>query len=147
MHGPKLGKSIAGTIIALLYGCSSVCAATVSGPSGAVLVNQGSGFVPLTKDAEVAPGGQVMVKSGSVAMITYGSNCSIKVGSGRVWTIQEASPCTNGAGEIDLTNRMNQDGGGGGGAGTALLVGGVAIGGGLLIGCLVSWCKSDKSSP
>ena len=92
-------------------------------------------------------GGQLIKTLGDGAMITYGSNCAVKVGSGRVWTIQEVAPCANGAGEIDLTGRMNQAGPGeGNGAGTALLIGGVVIGGGLLIGCLVSWCRSDSAS-
>jgi len=143
----KVAKSVSGALLAVLYGCSTVCAATVSGPTGTVLINEGSGFVPLARDAEVAPGGQVMVKPGAVATITYANNCAVKVGPDRVWTVQPAAPCANGAGEIDLTGRMNQAGPGmGDGAGGALLIGGVVIGGGLLIGCLVSWCKSSSSS-
>jgi hypothetical protein len=85
-----------------------------------------------------------MVKPGQVATITYGNSCVVRVGADNVWTVQAAAPCTNGSGEIDLTNRLNQSGPGeNGGTGTLLVLGGVAVGGGLLIGCLVSWCKHD----
>ena len=140
MH--KVVKSVSGALVGLLYGCSTVFAATVSGPSGSVHINQGNGFVPITNDAQLAPGGQVMVKPGAVAVISYGNNCSVKVDSGRVWTIQEAAPCAKGEAEIDLTTRMSQAGMGGGP--DPLVV--VAIAGGVvLVTCLVWWCRSDGS--
>jgi hypothetical protein len=96
-----------------------------------------------------------MVKSGQVATITYSDSCSVKVGSGRVWEIQPGTPCPNGKHAIDLTGRMN-DGMGPQGPepeeagiapGTALLIGGAVVGGGLIIACVVDWCKSKSSSP
>ena len=138
--------------IAALASCALLCmpyvanAATVSGPSGAVHVNAGKGFVALTGPAEVGPGAQVMVKPGQVATIAYGNDCSVKVGGERVWTVQAVPPCAKGGGEVDLTGRMNQAGPGEGIGGGALLIGGAIIGGGLLIGCLASWCRNDKSS-
>jgi hypothetical protein len=97
-----------------------------------------------------------MVKPGQVATITYSDACSVRVGSGRVWEIQSGIPCPNGAHEIDLTGRMN-DGMGpmpgpepaeaGISPGTGLLIGGAVVGGGLIIACVVDWCKSKSSSP
>jgi hypothetical protein len=144
----RLGKSTAGAVFAILYGCSTVSAAVISGPNGSVLINKGNGFVGITGNVDLAPGGQVMVQPGAVATISYANNCRVRVGSG-LWTVQDAAPCANGAGEIDLTGRMNQMGPGDDGAHGVhpLLIGGLAIGGGLLIGCLVSWCKDhDKSA-
>ena len=141
MH--KLVKSVSGALVGLLYGCSTVFAATVSGPSGSVHINQGNGFVPITKDAQLAPGGQVMVKPGAVATISYGNNCSVKVDSGRVWTVQEAAPCANGVAEIDLTTRMNNSGMGYADHNPLLILG--IAGGVALVTCLVWWCKSDGS--
>jgi hypothetical protein len=100
--------SAAGAVAALLYGSSPISAATVSGQNGTVLVNKGDGFVPIASDAELAPGGQIMVHPGGSALITYASNCTIRVGAGRVWTVQEAPPCTEGNTFIDFTGRMNQ---------------------------------------
>ena len=147
-------RSVSGALLALLYGCGTICAATVSGPSGAVLVNEGKGFVPLSGPANVGPGTRVMVKPGQVATITYSDACSVKVGSGRVWEIQPGTPCPNGEHAIDLTGRMN-DGmpqghepeEAGIAPGTALLIGGAVVGGGLIIACVVDWCKSKSSSP
>jgi hypothetical protein len=98
-------------VAALLYGASPISAATVSGQDGTVLVNKGDGFIPITSDAELAPGGQIMVQPGGSALITYASNCTIRVGAGRVWTVQEAPPCAEGNTFIDFTGRMNQQGG------------------------------------
>jgi hypothetical protein len=98
----------AGAAAALLYGSSPISAATVSGQEGTVLVNKGDGFIPITSDAELAPGGQIMVQPGGSALITYASNCTIRVGAGRVWTVQEAPPCAEGNTFIDFTGRMNQ---------------------------------------
>jgi hypothetical protein len=147
-----VAKSISCALVAVVYGCGAVCAATVSGPSGAVLVNEGSGFVPLSGSGDVAPGARVMVNPGQVATITYADGCSVKVGSGRVWVIQPGNPCPNGSREIDLTGRMND------GMGSlkdsppeasyshdGLLIAG-AVGGGILIGCVVDWCKKRHSS-
>ena len=141
-------KPIAAALIGLLYGCSTVCAATVSGPSGSVFVNRGSGFVPLAGDTELAPGGRVMVQPGAVAVITYGTACTVKVDSGRVWTIQGAAPCANGVGDIDFTGRMNQSGPGMLPEFTLdpLIVGALAAEGVLLIGCIAAWCTSSKSA-
>jgi hypothetical protein len=100
-----------GAVAALLYGSSPVSAATVSGQDGTVLVNKGDGFIPITSDAELAPGGQIMVQPGGSALITYASNCTVRIGAGRVWTVQEAPPCAEGHTFIDFTGRMNQQGG------------------------------------
>jgi hypothetical protein len=152
----KVARSIAVAILALLYGCGAVSATTVSGANGAVLVNDGKGFVPLSGSADVAPGSRVMVSPGQVATITYSEGCSVKVGSGRVWVIQQGNPCPNGAREVDLTGRMND------GMGSlkdspapaeshdGLLIGGAAVvGGSLLIVCVVDWCNqtSKGASP
>ena len=140
--------------MAVLYGCSTVWAATISAPVGAVLINEGAGFVLLKGSAELKPGARVMVNPGQVATITYSDTCAVKVDSGRVWTIQAAAPCAKGTGEVDLTGRMN-DGiltptepveAPGISGSTMLLIGAAAVGGGLLIACVADWCKSSKSS-
>src|SRR5262245_42479308 len=133
-------------VAAVLYASTTVFAATVSGPSGAVLVNEGNGFQPLKGATEVAPGASVMVRPGVVATITYSSSCAVKVGSERVWTIQSQAPCAPGRAEIDLSTRMNQAGPeeGSGISGGTIALGALALGGGAaLVACLVSWCKSE----
>jgi hypothetical protein len=151
----KIVRSVLGASLAVLYGCSTVCAATVSGQSGAVLISEGAGFVPLKGTAELAPGARVMVNPGQVATITYSDTCAVKVDSGRVWTIQAAAPCAKGTGVVDFTGRMNdgvvsvptepEEAPGMSGS-TMLLIGAAAVGGGLLIACVADWCRSSKSS-
>ena len=151
----KIVRSVVGASLAVLYGCSTVWAATISAPAGAVLINEGAGFVPLKGSAELKPGARVMVSPGQIATITYSDTCAVKVDSGRVWTIQAAAPCAKGTGEVDLTGRMN-DGiltaptepveAPGMSGSTMLLIGAAAVGGGLLIACVADWCRSSKSS-
>lgn len=103
----RIGKSAVVALCALLLSPLLANAATVTKRSGAVLVNKGQGFVEVLSEAEIAPGQQVMVRPGGSASIAYAGNCVVRVGSG-LWWVQAASPCTNGATEIDFTGRMNQ---------------------------------------
>ena len=138
-----------------LAACAVLClpyvanAATVAKQTGDVLVSKGDGFAPMTRDTELAPGSQVMVRPGGLAMITYSTNCLVRVGSG-VWVVQPAAPCADGAREIDLTGRMNQQtepDGKPGINGTTLLIGGVVVAGGVAaIILLTHKHKKDKSA-
>jgi hypothetical protein len=123
-------------------------AAVVASVSGTVLVNGGDGFAPISSATELAPGGRVLVQPGSVAMITYPSDCVVRVGEG-VWRVQPAAPCAQGTHEIDFTGRMND------GMGslkdnlppppprddrTGLLLGAAVVGFGLGLVCITEWC-------
>jgi hypothetical protein len=131
-------------------------AATVASVTGTVLISKGDGFAPLKSDTELPPGGQVLVRPDSVAMITYPSDCTVRVGAG-VWQVQPKAPCANGTREIDFTGRMN-DGlpepvaappppeVEGYDHRRELLIGAGIVGGGLLIACLVDWCKKEHKS-
>lgn len=134
--------------VALAVACSMLLApvtgnaATVSKQSGAVLFNEGNGFSPIDQRAELAPGTQIMVQPGGLASIAY-ANCTVRVGSG-VWTVQAAAPCTNGATEIDFTQRMNQTGPDGG-TGVGLVVIGGATATILGVGAIMS--ANNRRSP
>ncbi len=140
----------------LSMSATAASAATVTGPEGAVLVSQGGAFKPITGSATVAPGARVMVRPGAVARISYEDGCSLRVGSGRVWTIRDQAPCKTGMREVDFTGRMND--------GVyqpprrapapvpvrrdynVYILGGAVVGGALLIGCLTKWCRDDDPS-
>lgn len=119
-------------------------AATVSRETGEVLINQGSGFVALAAPAELAPGAQIMVRPGGSALIAYAGDCTLRVGAGRVWTVQGKAPCEGGK-LVDMTGRMNQstDEGGPGINNTTLLVGGLVVGGGVAAAILLSGDDDD----
>jgi hypothetical protein len=144
---------------ALLAACAVLClpyvanAATVANQSGTVLVSRGEGFTPIENDTDLAPGGQVMVKPGGLAKITYSNGCTVRVGPG-VWQVQLAAPCAKGIAEIDFTGRMNdgvvtaptEPAPAPAPSGTWLLIGAAVVGGGLLIACVADWCRTSKSS-
>jgi hypothetical protein len=98
--------------LALLAACAVLSApyvanaAVVASVSGDVLVSKGDGFAPISSATELAPGGRVLVRPGGLAMITYPSDCAVRVGAG-VWQVQPTAPCAPGNHEIDFTNRMN----------------------------------------
>lgn len=100
---------ISAASIAAVTLVSPAGAATVGDLQGEVLVNVGSGFQPLKGAAsgDIKAGSQIMVRPGGSALITYASNCSVRVPSG-VWAVQSAPPCEAGTSVIDFTARMNQ---------------------------------------
>ena len=105
----------------------------------------------MTRDTELAPGSQVMVRPGALAMITYSTDCVVRVGSG-LWVIQPAAPCAGGEREIDFTGRMNQQtepDDKPGINGTTLLIGGVVVAGGVAAIILLNHnhTKDKSASP
>jgi len=123
-------------------------AATVSRESGEVLVNRGGGFVALNGPAELGSGTQVMVRPGGTALIAYSGDCVLRVGSGRVWTVQSNPPCQPGK-QIDMTGRMNQQAGDGllGLDTTHVIIGTLAIGGGVAAAILLGNGDDDSHGP
>lgn len=79
--------------------------------NGDVLVNSGSGFQKVTgtglNQINAPAGSRVMIGPKGSAVITYASNCSVRVPSG-LWAVQDKAPCPQGVAMLDLTNRMNQ---------------------------------------
>jgi hypothetical protein len=97
-------------ICSLLLGPGASHAATVSPESGTVLINKGTGFLPIGADPELKPGAQVLVQPGAVALISYADTCVVRVGPG-VWMVQAVPPCAQGNTLVDFTRRMNQGSG------------------------------------
>lgn len=95
----KHASGVVISIITLLSGSYTVSAASVSPEKGTVLINNGNGFVKIDEDTYAAPGAQVMAKPGGVALISYNQHCSVRVVPGVIKTVEEAAPCTMGAGE------------------------------------------------
>lgn len=133
---PRFSKFVAVALCGALCASTAASAATVSRHGGSVLVSKDKGFVPMTGDLEVAPGGRIMVQPGGTASIRYAGNCTVRLGPG-LWQVQQAAPCADGKTEIDFTGRMNQAGPEDGGGGVnPFIVGGViatAVGLGIAI--------------
>ena len=127
-------------------------AATVTREGGSVFVNDGAGFVKIAAAKEVNASSQIMVSRGGIASLAYASNCEVQLPEG-IWRVQAAPPCAAGVSRIDFTGRMNAD------LGslkdwqpveeepdhdrTMLIVGGLAIAGGVTAAILLSQDDDD----
>jgi hypothetical protein len=141
----KTSKIVVAVFCAVLLWPLTVDAATVSNEGGSVLVSKGKGFSPIASHAEVAPGSQVLVRPGGLAVITYADNCAVRVGSG-VWLVQDAPPCADGATLIDFTGRMNQQAEPPPlpGIDPAVVVGGVIVAGAIGLAVVLSQNQNDR---
>lgn len=106
-------RAIWATVVAMFAAAGFVTAshaATVTPETGTVMVRTGAGFEPIAGASSAGTGTQVMVSPGGVARISYDTGCTIRLGSGRVWTISKSSPCAKGQRVVDLTGhgRMGQ---------------------------------------
>ena len=103
-----LSRSYRALVVALLSTAMAgnyAAAATVSHEAGTILASTGDGFQPIQASIELPPGARVMVQSDGLATISYGSNCTVRVGPG-LWLVQDKAPCRDGATVIDFTGRM-----------------------------------------
>lgn len=120
MRGSTMrGLQVAALLIACLVSSAlSADAATLIGPQGQVLVNSGDGYKPAIDNMELKPGDSVIANPGASAQIVYADGTIVPVQPGSVVTIAE-----NGALGAGLTT--------GGLEGSTLVVGGLAIAGGV----------------
>jgi hypothetical protein len=75
---------------------TSAFAATVTSIKGAVQVNTGSGFHPVSGAAEVAPGTSLMVSPDGRGEIRYSDGCKRALLPGSVAVVPPVSPCAQG---------------------------------------------------
>jgi hypothetical protein len=91
-------KTLACSIVAMSTFAigTSAFAATVTPIKGAVQVNTGSGFRPVSGAAEVAPGTSVMVSPDGRGEIRYSDGCKTALVPGSVAVVPPVSPCAQG---------------------------------------------------
>jgi len=149
-----------------------VAAASISPQSGKVYINIGKGFHPISGVVEVEPGAQVMLRKGGAARISYGSSCSVQIDGGRVWRVAKKAPCAPGKSTINLVNRKTYVGAdnpdtwetqvssaepaqaaaaapatGGALSSSALVIGGLAVAGGVGLAVAASGGGSSDNTP
>lgn len=102
-------------------------AATLTPQEGTTYLNSGGGFVAVTGPMMAPIASRVMVSPASTALLTYNSQCAVRLPAG-VWQVAVAPPCQGDGALVDLTQRMNQGavGTATGASTTAILVGGIA---------------------
>ena len=127
-------------VLAATFFVTSASAATVIAEQGQVLVNEGSGFKLLVQPTVVQPGAQVMANPRGTASVEFPDGCVVKVEPGMVLTVEVQSPCKPRGGHVETGGSLKDQ------PQPAperrrweLLV----IGGGVVLGCVVSWCHDD----
>ncbi len=98
---------------------------------GTAEVDQGSGFVQAADNIELLPGERIRVVSGTVS-ISYENGCSVGINTGQVAVVLSTPPACG------QTNEIPQ---------TALVIGGLAIAGGIGGGIALSQKGGKPASP
>ena len=134
----NLVRSVLLAGVATLLSTAAQAASLSAADGGSAMVSNGTGFASETVGATLKIGDKVMTAAGKSATITYPDGCSVTVNAGQVVTIMAASPCATAAntGEAGATA--------GTGVSPVVVVGGLALGGGV-IAALAS--KKSPSSP
>lgn len=78
-----------------LISAGALEAASVSGISGDVAVNQGDGFRAVTAPTIVSPGDVVMASPGGSASIVYDNGCVEAVAAGQTAVVSQDPKCEN----------------------------------------------------
>lgn len=118
---------VARSVIFSLVLISTAEAATLSGASGSVFVDAGSGYKPAQINMGLAAGDTVMVSVGSTALITY-EECTIPVEFGEIYVVPLENPCGQ------LTSP---------GFDTSLVLGTVAVAGGVAAAVALAGGEDD----
>lgn len=136
--------------VALAAQCAfgaSVHAAALDAIQGTVMVNSGTGFKPVGENYVVNPGDKILVSPGGSVRIVYSEGCWEDVEISGVKTVPAKPSCVGGE------QNANAPGGEGGAPGpltptTSLIIGGVAIAGGVAAAVAVNNSGGkDPASP
>ena len=65
----------------------------VSSLQGRAMVDQGSGFTPVTIGTELRAGNRLLVSRGSTAQVSFDEGCEITIGAGEILTVAKDNPC------------------------------------------------------
>lgn len=120
--------------IFILAGSASSFAATVT-PNGDVYIDRGTGYQQVPGPIEAKAGDIVMAMAGGTATISYENGCMQTVSVGAVAVISEIPPC---AGETTSTPP---------GEDYTLIIGGVAVAGGVAAAIALSGDDDPPASP
>lgn len=140
----KIAVAACGALLFCLSQGGIASAASLSGVQGEVLVNAGQGLKPVTGAANLKAGDIVIAQKGSAKLI-YPDGCTINIDPGASATISEKSPCA--AQASTQTGQVAAAAPAAGLSTTALVVGGVAIAGGLALAASQKNDKKKSASP
>ena len=140
------GTTIAAAVICIAPPAS---AATVKALSGQVLLNRGDGYKLVAGQAEAAAGATVVANPGASAQIVYPDGCVVDLKPTSVATVMPQSPCKDGAtadaGSGASSGSGSSSGSGGGLGSQALVLGAVAVGGGVAAALLLGQKNNSAS--
>jgi hypothetical protein len=115
----------------IVAGTLSAAAATVT-PSGNVYIDRGAGYQAIAGPVEAKPGDVVMAMAGGNATITYDTGCQQAVDVGAVVVVSEVAPCV-----ADVSPGVDY----------TLVIGGVAVAGGVAAAIALSGGDDKPASP
>ena len=103
--GVLMRDALIPALAAALAFCPALAsAATVSAQRGQVYVNAGQGFVRVARPVSAAPGSRILLRDGGIAFVSYGGQCTVRLGGNRLWLIAAKAPCAPGSRIVDLTD-------------------------------------------
>jgi hypothetical protein len=141
----KMAIAACGALMCCLSQVGAAGAASLSGVQGEVLVNAGQGLKPVTGAANLKAGDIVIAQKGSAKLI-YPDGCTINIDPGASATISEKSPCA--AQASTQTGQVAAAAPAAAGLSTtALVVGGLAIAGGVALAASQKDGNKKSASP
>jgi len=81
-------------VLVPLLVAGTACAQSIGNVKGSVLVNHGTGFLPVTAPTPLRIGDTVMARPGGSATLRYADGCKVDVIPGTVLTLENISPCS-----------------------------------------------------
>lgn len=123
-------------VSAALFGATAH-AAQVIPTAGSVFIDRGTGYTEVKAPTEGKNGDVVIALVGGSGEVVYSDGCRAKVEVGNVVTITEPSPCA----ALNNTNSTV------GGVDTTLIIGGVAVAGGVAAAIALSGGSDKPASP
>ncbi len=116
-------------IICVMAPGTAANAALLNGIEGNVRVNKVSGFRTVTGATNVAPGDRVTVRGEGQALVQFDNGCVGRIAANQTVTIPTDPPCEPGAGADN----------------TPLILGGLAVAGG--VGIIIAVANDDDDPP
>ena len=134
---------------ALTLATTSAQSTSLEGTGGAVRLNQGDGFKPVSGSTRVQPGDRVLIDGTGEGTLLFTDGCALPVQGGSVLTVPEVSPCALSAqfpaAEAAAAGSFGGLGGFGGVAGLAGIAGIAGVAGAAVAGTAVATGKSSAS--
>jgi hypothetical protein len=143
-----ISKVFASAVLAAAFATANAAdpVATVSQIQGVALVSQGADYITAKQGMKLSEGDRVMAMEGGSVALTYADGCKLNVADNQVFTIGNATSCTEGT----LSQRSVGPylaAAGAGGATTAGLIAAGVLGTVVIVGLASDTGSDDRTVP